>query len=482
MDMMTARVTRFTPYMGAVLAPVLALCVWVTLNPYFLWESRRHMALAGMLAGGLAVLAFLLGDRLRRREIAGFGLICLFIIYISLLPKVDGTTTRWYFVLPTMLALAIFSDERRLKVIQYFSWIFAASLIPGIIASICAIANIPIEFQALPLLNPTMAAAGGSYLHTPGALLLSGNSLPMPWGGELYRLCAVYDEPGMVGTISAFLLAGYRFRLNRPVSAILFIGGTLSFSLAFVVMATLGFLVRLVYTRSLLNLLPLALLGLVGLTVLGVIKPYIPLREVPIISSATQQIETPTEDAPALLSSPSESAQLEAIELEQALSREREEAAAAAQAAQAALAAQAERAAMEKQHLRQVEVINNRSLPEMDQLLERYWHADTKTILFGLGADSSVVYGGVSQVVTRLFTDFGLIGAVLFAGGMLCLIFAITTNSQSPVWALLFFTLFALSIYQRPIVWMPYAFTLFICCSTLAGYREPRSASRSNLS
>ena len=39
----------------AMLAPLFALCAWVTLNPYFLWNSLRHMAIAGMLSGCLAI-------------------------------------------------------------------------------------------------------------------------------------------------------------------------------------------------------------------------------------------------------------------------------------------------------------------------------------------------------------------------------------------------------------------------------------------
>lgn len=448
----------------------------------------RHMALAGMTAGVLAIAAFLIGDRPRRREMLGFVLIAVFILYISTLPKIDGTTTRWYFVLPTMLALAVFSDERRAQVIQFFTWIFAASLVPGIIASFCTIALIPINFEQIPLLNPVMAGKGSMYLHVPGALLLAGNQLSLPWGGELYRLCAMYDEPGMVGTIAAFLLAGHRFRLNRAPTVILLIGGTLSFSLAFIVMAALGFFVRLVYTRSLINLVPLAILGLVGLMVLGIIKPQGPTPQLVVEEPVTppdlvhelaptveqSSVETSVQPAAALeLKMPlvvptvTPAAPLEAIALGQPQAAELMPAPAKPPAAPPVVEVY-----QEEQHLRQIQAINNRSLPEMDRLVERYWNADAKGILFGLGADSSVVYGGVSQVVTRLLTDFGLIGAVLFAASMLSLGLAITKNSQRRLWALLFFGLFALSVYQRPIVWMPYAFTLFICCSTFAGRRE----------
>ena len=453
------RTYRSTTPFDALLAPLFALCAWVTLNPYFLWNSLRHMAIAGMLSGCLAIAAFLLGDRPRRRELPGFILICLFVLYISMLPKLDGSTTRWYFVLPTIFALAMFSDQRRGKVLQWFGWIFAVSLIPGIVVSLSKIADLPIQMDRLPLLNPTMAEAGGFYLHAPGALLLSGNHVSLPWGGELYRLCAMYDEPGMVGTVSAFLLAGNRFRLKPLPFFIVFVGGVLSFSLAFIVMATIGFLFRLVQARSPLTLLPLAILGLFGLLVLGLIKPDGP----------DQQQTAP---APARTH-----AQAQSISRPQALvvPADNETTSATSTGAAVSAAPVVVQPPEPDQQLRQTEYINNRSLPEMDKLFARYLNADTRTLLFGMGADSSVVHGGVSQVVTRILTDFGLIGAALFALAMISLTLAITHNAKRRLWVLLFFGLFALSIYQRPIVWMPYAFTMFICSSTLAGRRKSAS-------
>jgi len=116
------------------------------------------------------------------------------------------------------------------------------------------------------------------------------------------------------------------------------------------------------------------------------------------------------------------------------------------------------------QGLRQTQYLNNRSLPEMQKLINDYWSSDFKTLLFGISSDASIVYGGVSQVVSRIFTDFGIIGMALFVAALASIAWSMSKRSESPLWVLLFFALFALSIYQRPIVWMPYAFTIFACC------------------
>lgn len=420
----------------SLLAPALALCSWISLNPYFFWGTSRHMSLAGLAAGVIALLAVVAGDRPRKSDMVGFALMAIFIVYISFLPKTDGSLTKWYFVLPTMLALFVFSDERRADLTKKFSIIFALSVLPGIVVSLLSIAGVNIEFDHKPLLNPVMAAAGGYYLNVPGVLLLGNNVTALPWGGALYRLCGIYDEPGMIGTVSAFLLAANRFRIKSPVNIILFVGGLLSFSLAFAVLTVSGFAARLILNRSAKTLVPLALCVLAGLLSAGVIKPDAPPSPAEVVASeavpSIAEATLPVEPAPAL--SP----------------------------------AHVETIVSPTSTLRQTQYLNNRSLPEMQQLTNNYWSSDLKTLLFGISSDASLVYGGVSQVITRIFTDFGIVGMVLFTGAMGLLALSVLRRADRPVWALLFFGLFFLSVYQRPIVWMPYAFTLFVCCPILA--------------
>jgi hypothetical protein len=475
------------------LAPLLALCSWISLNPYFLWDYHRHMSVAGMVAGLLAVIAFAVGDRPRRKEALGFLLIAVFVFYISMLPKTDGTLTRWYFVLPTMLALAIFNDDRRQQVLKYFSWIFALSLVPGIVVSLLTIANYQIDFGRLASANPVMAAGRGYYLEAPGALLLGSNSISLPWGGFLFRLCAMYDEPGMVGTIGVLLLAANRFKLNSIVFFTIFVGGILSCSLAFCMLAVLGFGISAVLNRSPFSLVPCAIAGLLGMMVIGIFSiepvPKFPFPDnIARVHYAVLEGDTDPAASPAEVVEPSNS---DVTQSPVAPAPQTSDATAVsplpvpdAVASEPVIVAQPDssKVAAKPPTLRQTEYINNRSLPGMDRLVAEYWGGGIKTILLGVSSDASVVRGGVSQVVTRLLTDFGLIGTLLFTISLISLAYTIIKNADSKTWAALFFVLFALSIYQRPIIWMPYAFTFFICGSIYAG-RKPadRAGSSSNL-
>jgi len=56
------------------------------------------------------------------------------------------------------------------------------------------------------------------------------------------RFYGVFDEPGVIGTLAAFLLCGLRFNFNLKRTWIIVVGGLVSWSLAFVVISILGFI------------------------------------------------------------------------------------------------------------------------------------------------------------------------------------------------------------------------------------------------
>jgi hypothetical protein len=76
--------------------------------------------------------------------------------------------------------------------------------------------------------------------------------------------------------------------------------------------------------------------------------------------------------------------------------------------------------------------------------------------------DASVIHGGVSQVWTRHLTNHGIFGAgLLFLGAAFICGAAVRQSAGAITWVLLFLTLFWLSFYQRPVIWLPY-FTLIL--------------------
>jgi hypothetical protein len=106
---------------------------------------------------------------------------------------------------------------------------------------------------------------------------------------------------------------------------------------------------------------------------------------------------------------------------------------------------------------------NSRFNPSMLALMQEFKSSGVTVWLFGLGSDASVVKGSVASVWSRVYTDYGVIGLLLLGAGLGAIaIHSLRWTKCDPASAL-FLLLFFLSIYQRPVVWMPYALLLLLC-------------------
>jgi hypothetical protein len=277
--------------------------------------------------------------------------------------------------------------------------------------------GLPITFSTIPAANELAASDSVRLLRLHGVLFTESNSIVLPWGGVLSRLNALYDEPGTVGTIGALLLVAYGCKLRCWTTWTIYVAGVLSFSLAFIVIATAGFLARAVLEKRARALLPIVPLVVGALLATGRID-------------ASADIGTPS----AISATPSEpSSDAETLSMSENLT------------------------------LRQKTYLDNRSLPPMQELMHEYWKSDAYTVLFGMTSDVSVVKGGFSQIWTRHLVNHGLFGFALLLGGCFAVARALWVRLDRSWWALLFFLLFALSAYQRPVVWLPYGLLLLFC-------------------
>lgn len=420
-----------------------AVTAWVSLNPYFFWGSSRPLLVASLLAGAVAAILYLQGVRHEPRsvELAGVLLLSIFLVYLTALPRVNGGHIKWIFVLPTLWLLALLDDERRRRALAVFTTIFVVTLIPGLTVSLLAIADVPLTFGTIPAANSLMAERGTRMLVQPGTLFVESNSLVLPWGGVLFRLCGMYDEPGMVGTMAALLLAAHRYRLQEWRIGILYLAGLLSFSLAFAILTTFGLLARAALRTS-----------------LAALAPVIPV--VAAVSLAAGVLPVPTPEGTV--------SNITVVE-----GRAAPAGGAVVDAPQRKLIAGAE--------LRQTGLLDNRSLPSMEALVSDYFSGGFRIWLFGIGSDASVARGGVSQTWKRLLTDYGAIGFTLLTVALILIGWSRFQVGPSS-WVALFLALFALSIYQRPVVWMPYALLVLICGPAVAaahpGARSPAPVTR----
>ncbi len=111
----------------------------------------------------------------------------------------------------------------------------------------------------------------------------------------------------------------------------------------------------------------------------------------------------------------------------------------------------------------------------MEALIREYRGGPAAVWLFGIASDASVVRGGVSQTWKRLLTDYGAIGFALLALALALIAWSSLAASRS-AWVALFLMLYVVSIYQRPIVWMPYALLTLLCGPAMARFAPSRKS------
>jgi hypothetical protein len=387
---------------------VLAVAGWVSLLPYLVWGQPRALMFGALAACAVAAVVFIAEPRTWDRiEIAGVALLAAFLILITLQIKLDGGHLKWVFVLPTLLALALLSTRQRSECLNAFINIFALSLIPGILVALYVAAGFPISFSTL------VAPDGVRRLVFPGLLFIEPNRIELPWHGVLFRLCGMYDEPGMVGTIGALLLATLRFRVREWRALILYVAGLLSFSLAFALLAVIGILTRAFLLRRLwwmLAAVPILAavalaLGLLNVSIKGYSVSNITLSQsVGLVNKVTTTSRNMLRHQTA-----------------------------------------------------------NRSTAQMDKLIEEYFDSDISTLLFGIASDASVVRGAKAQIWMRILTDHGIVGLLLLGGGVGLIAWSAIRRTHALPWTLLFMALYAFSFYQRPVIWMPYTLLILFC-------------------
>jgi hypothetical protein len=406
------------------------------MNPYFLWNvsifgkpaATAISAFIAFLATALMVL-FRSYEWPRKWEALGVALVGFFLLYITVQSRLDGGHSKWIVACFILFGLIFLALRQRVQVLYWFSTFFALSVLPGVLVSLWMALNLPVTFDRIPAANPLMALHQVYLLHVPGAVFTESNVLIFPYGGALFRLNGMFDEPGMVGTIAAFLLAGYRFKLDGWRPALIYVAGLLSCSLAFVVLSAIGLVGAFVLRRG---IYPLVLLIPV-LFIAGLLFNVFSFRGALGTTSSVS---------------------VEAVHAGQAAST-------------------VEPVKDRGQELRLTERVDNRALPEMQALLKDYWASGPKTLIFGIASDASVVNAPTSQVWTRVLTNHGFLGFALLVAGFSSLGWSAWIRANRSPWVLLFGALFVASFYQRPVIWLPYALLLFLCISPFAERHDP---------
>jgi len=242
----------------ALLPATLAITGMMYLVPIAGIEGRRALNVIVLTLGTcitFILLAFSFTDmrraRIIRLEYSGMLVLAVFIVTLYLMHLLSaGKVTELLKISSFVLLLVLASEKTLWQSFGYFRFAFALIVAPSIVLYFFNLLGTP-PFGGFEV--PThegKVESGmryGNYLF--GFMIFKG-------GESIHRLSALFDEPGVVGTYAAFLLAATRFKMDAQ-NVIIFIAAILSWSLAFIVLAV----IYLLFARPRLLFILLLILG-----------------------------------------------------------------------------------------------------------------------------------------------------------------------------------------------------------------------------
>ncbi|SCB02246.1 Uncharacterized protein BWINRA5_05717 [Bacillus mycoides] len=202
------------------------------LNPFFTWNNSIIP-----LFGVIHILIFLFWAFISDFKINKAGILSAFfaLMLIFLFSFKDEHIVRNLCLYSaSLIPLVLIKQEDRLKIYDNFIKIIAISLIPAIIIAVFLFVGFDIQWSQLSSTSWTKPYYR-NYFNLSIYHFFNGADQRyfFPWGGSIDRICGMFDEPGVVGTVSGLILASKGFSLRRSYEKIIFIAGTLSFSFAF---------------------------------------------------------------------------------------------------------------------------------------------------------------------------------------------------------------------------------------------------------
>ncbi len=203
--------------------------------PWFLWGVNYTLLPIFILA-----LIFLVKRKANKKEflliaILSFFVILHFAIYQILISKLQLSAIG---VVLTFVALFYVDDKENIQVL---------SILTKLMALIVAI-SLPLWLLSLNFnFLPYGYIDYGTWKGTDEVLNIRNYYFFLMIDNlDIFRFYSIFDEPGVLGTLSAFLLLGNRYDFSKRENVLILLGGFFTFSLAFYILTMIGF----AYVRS----------------------------------------------------------------------------------------------------------------------------------------------------------------------------------------------------------------------------------------
>ena len=253
---------------------MLSVSAFLDLNPYFIWKNHYIKYLFVIPIFIIVYYLILLKKiKIEKHEI----ILIIFAIFIIIYFKDSGLVISMKALVANIpiLVYILIPKESKEKVYVFFTYIFAIALVPSMLIYALNLLNMDLKWVHLEALNPIKTSFGIFYKQYFGAVTYQDPAEILT--GGLYRLCGMFDEPGVVGTMAVLILVAEEFQIKKNYkNIVILIGGILSFSLAFYLMTIiyffLSFILRKEYKTGKKSIAVFVLLSIILVFASGIVK------------------------------------------------------------------------------------------------------------------------------------------------------------------------------------------------------------------
>lgn len=224
-----------------------ACTAFLGLSPYFIWHTSGLLFQIFIISTFSFFIVITITEKPKYNRVNYMLVFFCIFVYIALYHSNLERLIKALILGLLLFAFLLVRNEDKLESFKYFTILFSISLIPGLILYISNLIGIDLAWSYLEPINPLKTQLGHYYRRYLGSVvLISSRSAPI-WP---YRFCGMFDEPGVVGTVSALLLVGNRFNFKSFYVKILLISGIITFSLAFFVIVIASLVIELILRRN----------------------------------------------------------------------------------------------------------------------------------------------------------------------------------------------------------------------------------------
>lgn len=204
-------------------ALIFAVAVFLQMLPFFIWSQAANIqVITGLI---ILFISFFKVDFSKKT----IPVIALFFLSYSVLGLVRGTKLGGQLILFSCAIIPCLKKSFVFDIYKYFKLIVIIFYTGSIINLILVTIGVPLTPK---LITPVNELKQYSYASYPCLVI----PIDPTYDFSYVRFCSVFDEPGVVGTLSALLLMIEGFSMKNRSNIILLIAGLLSFSLFFYAM------------------------------------------------------------------------------------------------------------------------------------------------------------------------------------------------------------------------------------------------------